>query len=112
MLTHFRKLLTQAGDDLRVGEAQEGVDAFLLAERGDRGRRRVMAPGELEELAGCLIARLAIERELEVARQVLVPGIDLRVVGKLRQLGDEGVVERLRAPAVEAVAGAGVEQRV
>src|SRR5256886_13797776 len=65
-----------------------------------------------EQLRRVLVGGLAIERELEVARQVLVAGEHARLVRQARELCDEAVVQLLRVPAVETVAGAGVEQRV
>jgi hypothetical protein len=41
-----------------------------------------------------------------------VPRIDERAVGQLGELIGEGVVQLVRVPAVMAIAGAGVEQRV
>src|SRR5689334_197247 len=112
MLGEIRKFLPQTCDHLRVLQPQEGVDAFFLTQGGHaRGGGRSGACAR-EQLGGIRVARLAVERELEIARQVLMPGVYLRPVGKARELRDEGVVERLRLAAVVAVAGAGVEQRV
>src|SRR5579863_702417 len=103
MLANFRKRLAQARDHGRVLQAEESVDAFLLAQGRHGGRRRVVAAGLLEETRRVRVAGLAIERELQVARQVLVPGKYARRIRQLRQLVHEGLVETLRVAAVVAV---------
>src|SRR5215472_4191571 len=74
------KRLAQSRDHRRVLQPQERVDAFLLPERGDHRCRRIVVARAAEQLLGVGIAWLAIERELEVARQVLVPGVDASAV--------------------------------
>ena len=58
------------------------------------------------------VARLAIERELQVARHVFVARIDARVVRKLGELRGERLVERIGMAATVTVARARVEQRI
>ena len=59
----------------------EGVHALLLAERGHARGGRVHGTRRGQRMRGLGIARLAVEREAEVARHVLVPRVHARIVG-------------------------------
>src|SRR5579864_5129897 len=112
VLGEIGEFLTQARDHLRTLQPQEGVDSLFLPQGGDARRGGLRRACAGEELGGILVAWLAVERELEIARQVLMPRTHLRALGQPRELRDEGVVERFGLAAVVAVAGTGVEQRV
>src|SRR3546814_1105493 len=58
------------------------------------------------------VVRLAVEGETQIVPDVVVAGIDQRVVRQFRELAGEGLVKLARMAAVVAVAGAGVEQGV
>ena len=60
----------------------------------------------------CCVVGLAIEREFEIAREVLVPGIDAGRIRQVRELACEGFVEQLGLAAVVAVADTRIEERV
>src|SRR5436309_1282004 len=111
-LADVGKRFPQPRYDRGILQPEERVDALLLSERGHQRRGRVVMARLPEQLRRVLVGGLAIERELEVARQVLVAGEHARLVRQARELCDEAVVQLLRVPAVETVAGAGVEQRV
>ncbi len=111
-LADVRERLPEPCDDLGILQAEEGVDALLLAESGHLRRGRVMPARLGEQPNGVLIAGLAVERELEVARQVLVARVYARLIRQPRELRNEGLVQPLRMSAVVAVAGAGVEEGV
>src|SRR3546814_16700224 len=57
------------------------------------------------------VVRLAVEGETQIVPDVIVAGIDQRVVRQFRELAGEGLVKHARLAAVVAVTGAGVEQR-
>src|SRR5207248_11328871 len=92
-LADLRERLAQPRDDLWVLQPEEGVDALLLAESRHPGRGRVVPARLLEPPRGVLVARLAVDGELEVARAVLMAGGDARVVRQARQLRRERHVE-------------------
>src|SRR5262249_14264072 len=75
-LADVRKGFAQPRDHRWVLQPEEGVDALLLAERGHRRLRRVVMTRLTEQAPRVLVARLAIEREFEVACQVLVTRVD------------------------------------
>ena len=104
--------LAQPRDDLRVLQPQERIHALLFAKRRDARGRRLLRARRRQRLRGIGIARLAIEREREIARHVLMPGIHARGIRQPRELIHESLVEQAGIAAVVAVAGAGVEQRV
>src|SRR5256886_16957396 len=94
-LADLRERLAQPRDDLWVLQPEEGVDALLLAEGRHPGRGRVVPARLLEPPCGVLVALLAVESDLEVARGVLLAGVDARLGLKARLLIREGVVGTL-----------------
>src|SRR6185312_10059578 len=77
------------------------------------GRRsRGLAARRLEELPCGGIVGLAVERELQVACEVLVTGKDSRLIRQARELGHEGLIELARVTAIVTVARARVEQGI
>ena len=58
------------------------------------------------------VARLAVERELEIPGEILVAGVHAGGIGQTRELAGEGFVEKPGLTAMMTVAGAGIEERV
>ena len=58
------------------------------------------------------VVRLAVQREAQVIDEIIVPRVDEGVLGQLLELVVERLVEFVRMPAVMAVPGTGIEQRV
>src|SRR5690606_23486674 len=102
----------QAGDDGRALQAEEDVDLALFAQRGDVGIRGILVAAALQHRRRLRVVGLAIQREAQVVHEVVVPGIEPCLVREPRQLVRERRVELLRVPAVVAVPGPGIEQRV
>ena len=69
--------MTQTVYELRVAEPEEDVDATLVAERGDGGISAVArcVRDLREQRRGGRVARLHLEREGEVAREVVMTGV-------------------------------------
>jgi len=111
-LTEVRECFTQTPDDRRALESEERVDVLLLSEgrNGDGGR--LFVARLRQERGRQAVVGLAIESELEIACQVLVPRKHTRAVGQPGELGHEGVVERFRIAAVVTISGTGVEKGV
>src|SRR6185295_9162407 len=80
-LADLREFLAQPRDDLGVLQPEEGVDALLLAERGDTRGGRILRARRGQRVRGLGIAGLPVEREAEVARHVLVSWVYARGVG-------------------------------
>ena len=112
MLGEVGKSTAQTRDDSRALQAEEGVDFFLLAYSRDGGSRRLLVARCGEECLSLGVVRLAIEGELEIARQLFVAGKHSRVIRQPSQLGYKSVVEGLGVTAVVAVSGARVEKGV
>src|SRR5256885_1992574 len=81
-------------------------------QRRPRRLGRVLRLHLRQHRLGARIVGLAVQGESEIARDVVVAGIDQRLVRQLRELPRKGVVEPVRVTAIVAIAGARVEQRV
>src|SRR5262245_32957650 len=102
------KGLAQPRDYRGAREAEERVDLPFDVERRHQGFRRVLSAKAREHLARVRVVGLAVEREAKIVLYVVVARIDLRGVGKLRELPRERLVELGRMTAVVAIAGARV----
>ena len=109
---HIRKTRAQTRDDFGFLQPEEDIDALLVGEARHEPARRVLLTRARQQLGRRRVAGLAIESEFEIAREVLVPGIDAGRIRQLRQLLGKAFVEELGLAAVVAVADPGIEERV
>ena len=94
-------------------QPQEGIHAFLFAERRDARMRRdrALAPSASARAASALPgSRSSVKARLRAMYSC--PGYTRVASGSLRELIHEGFVEQAGIAAVVAIAGAGIEQRV
>src|SRR5437762_3549036 len=112
VLGQIRKGLAQSPDDARAGQPEKRVDLSFEAQRRHQRLCRVLLLHFWQHRLGARIVGLAVQGESEIARDVVVAGIDQRLVRQLRELRRKGVVELVRVTAIVAIAGARVEQRV
>jgi len=83
-LLEVGKRLAQPRDDARILQPEEAVDELLLSDARHRCRGRIVMPRGAEQRLGILVARFAIEGELEISRQVFVPRVDTGARGQPR----------------------------
>src|SRR6202158_1436560 len=100
---------SQLGDDFGVVEPEEDVELPLLAQRHDRHRLGREVAAALKRLTGRGVRWVAVECEVQISQQVFVSGKHSRGIGQARQAAGEGVIKQQWIPAVDAIAGAGVE---
>ena len=86
--------------------------ALALARSSAPARPRRRALDLVEQRARRRVVGLSVEREAQVADQVVVTWIEAHLVTEVRQLPRKRLIEHLRVPPVVAVSGARVEQRV
>ncbi len=65
-----------------------------------------------QQACGARIVGLPGEGKMQIADNVIVTGINLRVVWELVYLFGESRIERFRVAAVVAIPGAGIEHRI
>ena len=72
-------------DHRRAVQAEEGVDFFLQGERRYQGAVRILVPNFCQQRFGARVVGFAVEGEFKVVGDVVVAGIDQRLVRQLRQ---------------------------
>jgi len=112
ILWEIRERLAQTPDHRRAGQPEERVDFPLQRQGGDQRFRGILFLHPRQYFPGLGVIRLAVESKAEIARDVVVPGIDQRLLGQFRELVDKSVVQLVRMAAVMAIASTGVEQRI
>src|ERR1700733_4137071 len=92
-LAEVRKCVTQACDDRGALESEERVDVLLLSEGRNSNGGRVCAARLRQQSRRPRVVGLAIEGELEIACQILVPGKHARTVRQSGLTCHKGIVE-------------------
>ncbi len=91
-------------DHRRAVQAEEGVDLLLQGERRHQGAVRILVPNFGQQRFGARVVGFSVEGEFKVVDDVVVAGIDQRLVRQLRQLRGEGLVKLFRVAAAVALA--------